>query len=424
MNLSVPAILLGWWDMTLISMSTKELDRHRLIEEIRAGRMTTAEAADKSCVTERTVYRWRAAVAGRGIKGLIHGNRGKPSPRKIPGLEAQRIIRIVTQTYLDCTAQLISEKMEEEHGIRRDPKTIARLLREAKAWESPMARTVRRTRPVHRSWRERRSHRGDLVQFDGSYHHWLEDRGGTGEICLLAAIDDAGSEVLHAEFAEHEGVLPVMGFWLGYAKEHGLPKSMYVDKFSTYKMNIKTAVENPDTKHQLARAMKTVGVEVIFANSSQAKGRIERLFRTFQDRLIKELRFKGISTVEDANLFLKDKFIPAFNRRFAQKPKEEQDFHRPLGARDLAGLKEIFVRREERVVQHDFTIAFQTQWYQILPTPRLAIRPKDRVEVRQYPDGSHSFFIRNRPVEVRAIPKRIPLEVRKASFTLAPASLN
>lgn len=384
--------------------------------------MTTAEAAEKFCVTERTVYRWKATVAARGIKGLIHGNRGRPSPRKIPGREAKRIIGIVKQTYLDCTAQLISEKLGEDHGIIRHPKTIARVLREAKAWESPMVRSTRRARVAHRSWRERRSHRGEMVQFDGSYHHWLEDRGGTGPMCLLAAIDDAGSEVLHAEFAAHEGVLPVMGFWLEYAGNHGLPKSIYVDKFSTYKMHLKTAVENPDTKHQLARAMKTVGVEVIFANSSQAKGRIERLFRTFQDRLVKELRFKGISTAEEGNRFLRDTFIPAFNRRFALKPKEEQDFHRPLGTKGLAGLREVFVRREERTVQHDFTVAFRTRWHQILPSPRLAVRPKDRVEVREYPDGTIRFFIRNKPIEVRAITKRMPEVSRKIAASLAPTS--
>lgn len=382
--------------------------------------MTVLEAAERCCVTERTVFRWQAAVAKHSIKGLIHQSRGKRSAQRIPDCEASRIVAIVKKTYLDCTAQLISEKLEEEHGITRHPKTIARVLRDAHAWESPMARSVRRAKAAHRSWRERRSHRGELVQFDGSYHHWLEDRGGTGEMCLLAAIDDAGSEVLYAEFAPHEGVLPVMGFWQEYAGIHGLPKSLYVDKFSTYKMHIKTAVENPDTRHQLARAMKIVGIEIIFANSSQAKGRIERLFRTFQDRLVKELRFKNITTVEGANRFLKEKFIPAFNRRFAIAPKEEQDFHRPIGVKDLAGLKEVFVRREERIVQHDFTIAFRTQWYQILPSKHLVIRPKDRVEIREYPDSSIKFFIRNKPLTVQTIPKHMPATARKTALTMTP----
>lgn len=410
--------------MKFISMSDKENDRHRNVEEIKSRRTTTLEVAEKFSVTERTVYRWCHAVKDNGVEGLVHGNRGTPSKRRTPRRERNRIIRIVKKMYRDCTAQLISEKLHEEHEITRDPKTIARILREAKAWESPMARSIRRAKPVHRAWRERRSHRGAMMQFDGSYHHWLEDRGGTGELCLLAAIDDATSEVTQAQFGAHEGVLPVMEFWLEYAEKHGLPKSIYVDKFSTYKMHVKTAVENPDTKHQLARAMKTVGVEVIFANSSQAKGRIERLFRTFQDRLIKELRFKKISTAEDANHFIKEKFLFTFNKRFSVSAKEKQDFHRIQSIGEITGLKEVFVRREERVIQHDFTLSFRTQWYQILPTKRLAVRPKDHLEIREYPDGTLGFFIRNKPMEVKPIPKRLPRETRKTIATLAPPLLN
>lgn len=407
-------------DMThFISMSAKELVRHRLVEDIRADRMTVVEAAEKSCVTVRTVFRWCAAVAAKGAAGLVHGNRGKHSPRKVPARETKRIIRIVKKTYLDCTAAFIAEKLEDEHGITRHPQTIAGILHDAKIWESPMAKSVRRAKAVHRSWRERRARRGELVQFDGSYHDWFEGRGGITEACLLAAIDDAGSEVLRAEFAPHEGVLPVMGFWREYASVHGLPKAIYVDKFSTYSMNIETAKENPDTKTQLQRAMATVGVEIIFANSSQAKGRIERLFRTFQDRLVKELRLRNISSTEEANRFLREKFIPAFNRRFAVPPRQEGDAHRPISDKDLLGLREIFVRREERTVQHDFTCAFRSQWYQILPTKHLAVRPKERIEIREYPDGVLGFFVRNKPVIVCAIPKRPPAEARKIPATLA-----
>lgn len=410
-----------WMGMnTFISMSAKEVERHRLIEELRAGRMTPEDVAVKAGVTERTVFRWQAAVIAQGVKGLVHGNRGKPNPRKVPKQEAKTIIDLVEKDYLDCTAALIADKLEEEHDIVRDPKTVARILREAKVWESPLARGTKKNF-IHRSWRERRANRGALVQFDGSYHDWLEGRAETDEQCLLAAIDDAKSEILHAEFAAHEGVLPVMGFWQEYAGLHGLPQAIYVDKFSTYRMHLNEARENPDTKHQLARAMRTVGTDLIFANSSQAKGRVERLFKTLQDRLIKELRFKDVSTVEEANRFLKDKFIPAFNKKFSVAPRSPQDFHRPVSARELQDLKEVFVRRERRIVQHDFTVSFRTQWYQLLPTPRLAVRPKDEVEIREYPDGALGFFIRNKPAMVEPIAKRLPIEERrKNAVTLAP----
>jgi len=412
--------MMQWRGMTHpISMSEQDLARHRLVTEAAAGRLTNAEAAAKASVTERTIRRWRAAVADQGVRGLMHGNRGRLSPRKIPKPEADGIIRLVRERYADCTAALIAEKLRELHGIRRDPKTVAGILREAGAWTSPMARTSR-AKPIHRAWRERRSHRGSLVQFDGSYHDWFEGRGGLTEACLLAAIDDATGRVLHAEFAAHEGTLPVMGFWRAYVGLHGLPAHVYLDKFSTYRMHMETARENHDAKTQLQRAMATLGVGLIFANSPQAKGRVERLFRTLQDRLVRELRFKGIATALEANRFLKSVFLPDFNRRFAVPPREKQDHHRPLSQRELGGLREVLVRQERRVVQHDFTFSFRTRWYQILPTAGLVVRPKDTIDVREYPEGDLAFFIRNKPLVFEAILKQPPAETRKTPATLAP----
>lgn len=404
---------------TFISVSKKEQRRLQLIQEIQVGRTTVKEVAAQTQVSERSVYRWQRALHVRGMAGLVHGNRGRVSARKVPKKEAARIVRLVKKTYLDCTATLIAEKLEEEHHIKRHPQTITTILREAHVeWESPMARSVRNAKPVHRQWRERRAHKGALVQFDGSYHQWFEERGSIGEICLLAAIDDATSEVMLAKFAPHEGVLPVMDFWHEYAGIHGLPTSIYVDKFSTYRMPVEEVRLNQDTKTQLQQAMEVVGTKVIFANSSQAKGRIERLFRTLQDRLIKELRFQKISTVEEANLFLKEVFLPVFNKKFSVPAKEPQDVHRPVNAKTHTHLKEIFVRRASRVVQHDFTVSFETRWFQVLATPRLAVRPKEAVEVREYPNHELGFFIRGKAVAVKQIPKRLPVAMRKMTSTL------
>lgn len=420
MNLSVPTILSRMADMSkFISVSEKEQVRFKLLQEIHAGRSTVCEISLRAHVSERTVFRWLSAVANNGVAGLVHGNRERVSSRKVPKKEAARIVRLVKKTYLDCTATLISEKLEEQHNIHRHPQTVTAILQEAKVnWVSPMSRSVRKGKSVHRQWRERRAHKGELVQFDGSYHDWFEGRGSIGTTCLLAAIDDATSEILFAKFAEHEGVLPVMDFWYEYAGIHGLPKSIYVDKFSTYRMPVEEVRLNQDTKTQLERAMDVVGTELIFANSSQAKGRVERLFRTLQDRLIRELRFKNISTTEDANVFLRDIYIPWFNKKFSVAAKEPQDFHRPVSKKAHAELKEVFVRRQSRVVQHDFTVSFETQWFQILSTPRLAVRPKDAVEVREYPNHKLGFFLRNKSVAVQAIPKRLPTTMRIPISTL------
>ncbi len=250
-------------------------------------------------------------------------------------------------------------KLRERHGIHRDPTTIREIMVDEGLW-IPRSKRGGHHGPVHRTWRERRAHRGELAQFDGSYHPWLEDRlldaaGLPKELCLLASIDDATGDLGHLQFVSDEGVLPVMTFWTQYTHQNGLPRAIYLDRFSTYKMTQDAALQNPDLKTQLQRAMDTLGVQLIFALSPQAKGRVERLFKTLQDRLVKELRIRQISTVEDANLFLTKTFLPAFNRSHHREPREAADFHRPLSKRELEQLPQTLCRMEQRIVHNDFT---------------------------------------------------------------------
>lgn len=391
----------------LISMSPHELKKYEIVQQVRMKKLSQVDAARLTGVTDHTIRRWLRRVARRGAAGLIHGNRGVPSPRRISASERQRITTLIRSRYGDFAPTFAAEKLRELHGITRDPKTIRSLMIADGLWTPARDR---RTAPksVHRQWRERRAHPGELIQFDGSYHDWFEGRTGVQETCLLAAIDDATGELRHLSFAPHEGVLPVMGFWTAYARLHGLPREIYLDRFSTYKMTQRTAQENPDLKTQLQRAMATLGVHLVFALSPQAKGRVERLFKTLQDRLVKELRLRRISTVHEANRFLRDTFLPAFNRKYGIAPRKAADVHRRLSARELTELPETFCRLEMRSVQNDFTVSFQGQWYQILPTPRLAIGRRDEVAVREYPDGSRSFSIRGRRLQVKPIPKRLP----------------
>jgi hypothetical protein len=263
---------------------------------------------------------------------------------------------------------------------------------------------------AHRLWRERKARLGELLQYDGSYHPWLEGRllgpdGLPAELCLLAAIDDATGRVTQALIAEHEGVLPTLAFWRGYAERHGLPEGLYLDKFSTYKVNARLAAENQDTKTQFGRVMALLGVKVSFANSPQAKGRVERLFQTLQDRLVKELRLRGISTVEGANEFIRGEFLPDFNRRFARPAREAGDRHRKLTADERRRLGRIFCREDWRTLTNDFTVPHGPRWYQLLKSPRIALRPKDRVCVRTEPDGTVTLWVREKPVNYRVIEK-------------------
>lgn len=405
----------------LIHMSQKELRSFTIVQDTVARRLTTSEAAAQASVTSRTIRRWKAKVRQGGASALLHGSRGKPSPRRILHTQRTTIQELIVHRYPDFPPTAASEQLAEDHGIAYHPTTIREIMIDGGLWIPRSQRPGRRPIP-HRQWRERKAHRGELVQFDGSYHHWFENRGGLGEVCLLAAIDDATGELLRARFVPHEGVLPVMSFWQDYIGMHGLPKAIYLDRLSTYKMHLSVAKDNPDLKTQLQRAMDTLGVELIFARSPQAKGRVERLFRTLQDRLVKAMRLKTIASMKDGNRFLERNFIPAFHRKFSVVPREQNDFHRHLSKRELTDLPQTLCRQEERSVQYDFTVSFRTQWYQILPTPGLAIRPKDTVLIREYPDGNLAFFLRHRSLNVRPIAKAAPHKLYRPTLvpTLAP----
>jgi len=214
-------------------------------------------------------------------------------------------------------------------------------------------------------------------------------------ICLIAAIDDASGQIMHAVFGDDEGVFSVFRFWKGYLERHGKPRAVYSDKFSTYKQHIPSAAEQ-DRKTQFQRAMGSLTIEPIFAESPEAKGRVERLFGTLQDRLVKEMRLAGIDTVEDANRFLADVFIPWFNKRFAVEPVSQDDLHRPLTAKERVSLSSVFARHDQRTVQNDFTIAHHTVWYQLTKQQPVIVCKKNMVTVEEWFDHSIHFRLRGK----------------------------
>lgn len=359
-------------------------------------------------LTDRTVRRQLIRLKTEGPKFLQHGLKGQPSHNRLLGDEVKKIERLLREKYPDFGATFAAEKLSELNGIDRDPKTIRHIqVRLGLFTPRKVSKKI-----THRFWRVRRSVFGEMAQFDGSYHRWLEDRlldaaGQPAELCLLLAVDDATGHILDAQFAAHEGVLPVMGFWLSYAHIRGIPKAIYLDRFSTYSMNVKLARENPDTLTQFERSAKEVGIEVIHAYSPQAKGRVENIFGTLQDRLVKEMRLRNIGTVEEANMFLRKIFIPSYNRKFGKPPGKPGDLHRIPSERELQDiLPHIFCRRESRVIQNDFTIPYKTTWFQLLPTSRLAVRPKEKVEVHEFPNGSINLLVRGKQANFHTLPER------------------
>ncbi len=381
-----------------LPMSLKQLNRLDVLRRVERKEITQRAAASILGVTDRQVRRQVIRLASEGPGCLVHGLKGRRSNNRMPAKEERSIGRILHEKYPDFGPTFAAEKLQEIHDVDRDPRTIRR-IQVGLGLFSP--RRISRP-PVHRSQRQPRPSVGDLVQFDGSYHDWFEGRGSITEACLLLAVDDATSAIMDAQFAAHEGVAPVMAFWLAYAGIHGIPRAAYLDRFSTYSMNMRVAAENPDTLTQFERAAKDVGMEIIHARSPQAKGRVENKFGTLQDRLTKEMRLRGISTTTEANAFLRKSFIPSYNRKFARLPLKKGDQHRRPSASELADiLPFVFCRRESRVITNDFTFPYGKVRYQLLPTPRIVMRPKERVDVHEFPSGDIHLFIRGRRANFR-----------------------
>jgi hypothetical protein len=382
-------------------MSNREIKRYDVIKKLIGCEINGSEAAELLQLSVRHTKRLKAKVKKQGAAGLVHGNRGQAGNHKLPDKEKQKIITLIRRHYPDFKPGFAAEKLRERHNIVRDPKTIRQIMIGEGLWKAKVKK-----KNIHRSWRQRKANFGEMVQFDGSYEHWLEDRNGSGEICLLAGIDDATGVVTKAKFSSDEGVFPVFGFWREYIITHGKPYSVYVDKFSTYKMNQRVAIENHDTKTQFERAMSELNIEPITAHSSQAKGRVERLFHTLQDRLIKELRLADICTVEQANEFLKKTFLPDFNARFAVEPRAKTNLHKKLNQIEIKKLDSIFSRQYRRTVRSDWTISFNKQWYQLTEQQPVTVCKDDVVTVEQRLDDSIHFRFRGKYLNYELLPER------------------
>lgn len=398
-------------------MSQKEIKRFHIIKKLLNQEFNGSSAAVILKLSTRHIRRLKNKVRQNGAKGLVHGSRGRVSNRKIPDRIRDKIIKLLQEKYYDFGPSLAAEKLAKNHGIDHDSKTIRQIMIGEELWRPRKIRGGKNKE--HREWRQRKANYGEMIQYDGSYEHWFENRGGSGEVCLLAAIDDATGKVLKAKFCSSEGVEPTFGFWKEYIIKNGKPCSIYVDKFSTYSMNRQTAKENEDALTQFKRAMeKDLRIEVITANSPQAKGRIERLFKTLQDRLIKELRLNHISAAKEANEFLEKIYMPEFNARFAVEPRAKADLHQKLNVKELNQLESIFSRQVERVVRNDFTISYKKNWYQLEEVQPATICKQDIIIVEERMDESIHFRLRGKYLNYRLLPERAKKINLKTSWVI------
>ena len=395
-------------------MSQKEIKRYGIIRKLLDREFNGSAAAVILKLSIRHIRRLKNKVRQNGAKGLVHGLRGRASNRKISDRMENKIIKLLHEQYYDFGPSLAAEKLAKSHGINYDPKTIRRIMIGEELW-----RPRKTGGEKHREWRQRKANYGEMIQYDGSYEHWFEDRNGSGEVCLLAAIDDATGRLISAKFAEHEGVEPTFGFWKEYIVKNGKPYSIYVDKFSTYSMNHRAAKENEDALTEFKRAMeKDLRIEVITANSPQAKGRVERLFKTLQDRLIKELRLNQISASAEANEFLERIFLPEFNARFGVESRAKADLHKKLAVKELNQLDSIFSRQTERVVRNDFTISYKKNWYQLTEVQPATIRKQDIITAEERMDKSIHFRLGGKYLNYRLLPERAKKINLKTSWVI------
>jgi len=399
--------------MSYISMSQKDLNRYDVIQRAIRKEITVSKAGELLHLTERQIYNLKAKVKERGAEGLIHGNRGRPSNRKLPDVEREQIVQLLLQYYSDFKPTHTTEKLDNIHGIKRDSKTIRQIMIDEGLWKPRKQRKA-----DYRCARPRKEHYGEMEQFDGSYEYWFEDRGPY--CCLLASVDDAKGTITEAKFVSDEGTLPVFDFWKGYFLTHGKPRSLYLDKLRTYFNNLKPALDDEEMLTQFQRAMRELAVEPIVAHSPQAKGRIENVFKTLQDRLIKEMRLRNISDIATANRFLREEFIPWFNHRYGREPARKANLHRKLTQQERKQLPAILSRQSERTIQNDFTIRFNNKWYQLAKEQPATVRPKDRVIIEERLDNQTYLRLRGKYLNYRILLTK-PLKPEKQPWII-PAS--
>jgi hypothetical protein len=385
-----------------IALSQRERDRLRVLHEVRQGHLTQVEAGRRMKLSDRQIRRLLARLTEHGDRSMVHGLRGRASNRKLPAAFEQRILTRVRQRYADFGPTLAAEHLGED-GLPVSRETLRKLMAKANLWHPRR----QRVKTIH-VWRERRASFGELVMQDSSPFRWLEGRGPACQ--LIALIDDATSRV-SARFTEHDTTEENFRALEGWLRRYGRPVAHYTDKNSIFRKAGRAGIEEQlqgeeAARSQFGRALKELGIEWIAAHSPQAKGRIERLFETLQDRLVKEMRLAGIDSIALANHFLETRFLPDWEKRFTVAPRNAHDAHRRLGREQR--LEEILSVRVVRQMAKDHTVSWDgTRW----GVPREEVCAGLRgaqVEIERRLDGSHWVRFRGRYLRLRHCPQPVP----------------
>ena len=360
----------------IFMMNRQEIQRYQIIRKVLDREVNQQEASEVLKLSDRQVRRIVKRVRTEGESGIVHRLRGQKGNRGIKEFLKQKILKIYRACYEDFGPTLASEKLLERDGLKVNDETLRLWLIKEAFWQAK-PRRVRKSL----SWRERKHHLGEMVQLDGSHHDWLEVRGP--KLVLMGYIDDATGR-FYGKFYGYEGTTPAMDSLKGYIKQHGIPKSIYLDRHSTYKTNKKYSYtdwpfRDKQELTQFGRACQQLGIELIYANSPQAKGRVERVFETLQDRLTKELRLAKAATCQEANEVL-ERYLEGFNKKFEVAAKRAADLHRRADKR--IALDDILSVQTQRSLRNDRTVMHNNRWYQVLNRTRAA-----NVMVYEYLNG-------------------------------------
>ena len=369
-------------------MSQKELTRLEVIQRTEKKTLKQKEAAKMLGISERHVKRLLRAYRQSGAEGLISKRRGKPSNNRLNAEVKKQSIDLIYSQYHDFGPTLAHEKLTEKHNLKLSVETVRKLMITEGLWKPKKAKKL-----VVHQMRERRACLGELVQLDGSPHKWFEERG---EACnLLAFIDDATGRLMELYFTPGETTFSYFAATQRYLPRYGKPVAFYSDKNSIFKVNIPNALTGSGMT-QFGRAMKELDIEIICANTPQAKGRVERVIEVLQDRLVKEMRLRGISNIEVANEYTLE-YITEYNARFAVQPRSSHDAHRPL--LPSADLALIFTKQEQRILSKNLTLQYEKVIYQIQTSrPSYAMR-KAPVTVCEDAQGKVTILYKGRSLD-------------------------
>ena len=363
--------------MTLLTMSERELSRLKIIEDINERRLSVVQGAEIAGISRRQMTRLVRSFRTHGASGLVSKKRGKPSNRKYSVGFRDYVLALVRQHYPDFGPTFALEKLQIDHDVSVSKETLRKWMVDAGIWQSRKERRKRVYQP-----RNRRDCFGELIQLDGSHHWWFEDRGG--KCALLVYVDDATGKLVNLRFAQSENAFDYFEGTKTYLSKYGKPLAFYTDKHGVFRTTNASSKDATSGMTQFGRALHELNIDIICANSPQAKGRVERANKTLQDRLVKELRLRDISTIEDANAYAPT-FMEEYNSRFGKEPRNPKDMHRPLSEHD--NLDGAMCHKAQRTLSGSLTLRYDKVLFILEPTDLATSLARQKVTVCDYPDG-------------------------------------